>query len=305
MGAVGKAGRRPGAGSPESSADPSRIKGHWHWRRAGLRGPSDCGSKVLLYRNGKRLQGPREPFRVPQLHPGTCSSPDDALACSPCTIVKERRQPPSPSLSWCQARRAVYELTRPSSQNPLEAGARSSPPYFSDRVPEATYIAGIWGAEIQTPQRAPRPMLLLLEVKWRVGFTDTCVGSGLALVSSSQSRNPPYFGEVSMPRLPIAYGFGGPSSRDMAVDVDQLALGVRDEVLSFVCTPGHFPWYISTVAAFKISDGDWFAKPLKISPSTVTVCTTTTGPRAPILPEAPLLPSSAASFTTSDETRFT
>lgn len=78
---------------------------------------------------------------------------------------------------------------------------------------------------------------------WRAGFTDTCVASVLALVSSSQSWNPPYFGEFSTPRLPMAYGFGRPSSRDVVVDVDQLALGVGDGVLSFACTPGRSPWY--------------------------------------------------------------
>lgn len=34
---------------------------------------------------------------------------------------------------------------------------------------------------------------------------------------------------------------------------------------------------ISAVAAFKISDDDWLAKPLTSSPSTATVCTTATG----------------------------
>lgn len=193
------------------------------------------------YRSGKRLQGAMRAVRGPTAPPGDVFLPG---RCSR-TLASYRGeggcQPPSPRLSWRQAQRAVYELTRLSSQNPLEAGARLSPPYFSDGEPEATYLAGIWGAEIRTPQRAPRPLLSLPEVTRRAGFADTCVGSMLALASSSQSWNPPYFGEVPTPRLPIAYGFGGPSGRDMVVDVDQLALGVGDGVLSFVCTPGHFP----------------------------------------------------------------
>lgn len=61
--AAGRASRRPGAGSPEGSADPSGVKRHW--RGVGLRGPSDCGFKLLLTEVERGSRGPREVFRGP------------------------------------------------------------------------------------------------------------------------------------------------------------------------------------------------------------------------------------------------
>lgn len=96
-------------------------------------------------------------------------------------------------------------------------------------------------------------MLSLLEAMWGAGFADACVGSVLALVSSSQSWNPSCAGEVSSPRLPIAYGFDGPSSRVMAEDVDQLAVGVGDGCSHlFVPLATFHGINISTMATFKV-----------------------------------------------------